>query len=182
MADIETQRKALRAKLDRVFEDTRSALLESLRQLDEQRQEGYKWIEDVPDFLIPIMLDQNLNASGLSLPLPANTPRNGDQSGTPEPFERVQLKEPIEKLIATRRDDQPITSLLLFDELVVSMPELKKEDAHKLKARIAATLGKLAGEQKIHIETQGGGSVPHVYKRGPAYKPMAQNFPTQVIK
>jgi hypothetical protein len=191
VADIQTQRKALRAKFDQAYEDARKALVESLRALEEQQQQGSKWVEEIPDFLVPIMLGENVNLSDLNLQSHAEPPRptNGDQptngdrpAKTVETFERIQLKEPIEALITGFSGDTVITSLILYDLLIKSLPALKDEDAHKLKARIAATLSKLAVENKIHIAIQGGGSVPHVYKRGPAYKPMIQNFPTETRK
>jgi len=165
MSDIATQRDALKAKFNKTIEDARRSLAQALRELEEKQREGFVWIDDMPDWLVATMLGEAVDPAVVSPTIP---PQNGGRLRMGGRSTKIQLKDPIEAMLAGFRDDQEITSAIVFEKLLNQMPDLRDEDPVKLRARIAATLGKLREEKKIRILREGGGSVPHVYRTIPA--------------
>jgi hypothetical protein len=147
------QRALLHLRLDQAIDARERDLKAALEQLEEERRAGHEWIESAPE---GILLALHSGAASF-VGEPSKSRMGGSES-------RVQLYEPIKKIIESIDPQHMITSVIIHDALLQRIPELEKEDQRKLKARIAATLGRLVDEKLLKIARQGGGSAPHRYK------------------
>ena len=126
----------------------------ALERLEEERNEGHEWIDSAPDAVIRTLLASEAT--------PFVEDAAGNRMGGSEL--RVPLYEPIKEIVESIDPQHLITSAIIHDALLQRIPELDNEDQRKLKARIAATLGRLVDEKLLKIARQGGGSAPHKYK------------------
>ena len=154
MPETDDQRASLHAKLDQSCDVKRQRLMAALEQLEEERTQGHEWIDSAPDAVIRALMESGV------MPFSDDAPRyrmGGAES-------RVPLYEPVKEIVQSIDPQHLITSVIIHDALLQRIPELEKEDQRKLKARIAATLGRLVEEKVLKLARQGGGSAPHKYK------------------
>ncbi|MEK6407554.1 MAG: hypothetical protein AABN34_11375 [Acidobacteriota bacterium] len=128
-----------------------------LLQIEAERKKGHEWIDSAPEPVLRAL------ANGSLL----------DQSG-PLAFQdttRVTLYEPMKAIIDCIDDPQErITSAIMYDALLQAIPSLEYENEWKLKARIAATLGRLVDEKVLKMAKIGRGASPHIYVVRPSYR------------
>jgi len=151
-------RDDLHAKLDAQCDARRHALETELARLEQDRDRGHEWIESAPETLLNVLIHPGAPDGGTF------GQRVLEQLMPPVVGVRIQLYDPIKNLIRSLDPEREITTPIIYDVLLQTIPELKLEDQRKLKARIAGTLSRLADEQILKIWKAGSGSVPHTYK------------------
>jgi hypothetical protein len=152
-------RDTFHAKLDRDCDEKRKQLENKLIELESERKQGHEWIESAPESVLRSLADgATFQVSG------------GDKVPISE-VRRISLYEPVKSIIESIDPQHEITSAIIYDALLQALPSLEYENEWKLKARIAATLGRLADEKVLKVKKAGRGSAPHVYvRRNPPYK------------
>ena len=153
MTDVSHQRSLLHGRLEAHFEERRQYFLESLRHLDRELVEGHEWIESAPDSIIAAIVQ-----TGGSIPI------GGGNVASSRDTDRIRLYDPIREIIETIDPEYSISSIVIHDALMQKIPALEFEDQRKLKARIAATLAKIADEGFLRLVKKGSGSAPHKYR------------------
>lgn len=164
-------RDELHAKLDAQCDARRHELETELAKLEQDRDHGHEWIESAPEALLNVLIHPGAPNGGTV------GQRLLEQFIPPAMGVRIQLYDPIKNLIRSLDPEREITTPIIYDALVQTIPELKLEDQRKLKARIAGTLSRLADEQLLKIWKVGSGSVPHTYKIvGPRFMTLGEVF------
>lgn len=144
-------------------EEKREHYLALLKRLDEELEQGHKWIESAPDSIIWAVIQTGGIPTG-----------DGNMAATRD-RDRVRLYDPVKEIIDSIDPSYSINSVKIHDFLLQKIPALEFEDQRKLKARIAATLGRLADEGFLRLTKKGSGSMPHVYQIvGSPHKPVME--------
>lgn len=158
MADGGDFRFVFHKKLDRDFDEKRQQLEDRLKDLELQREKAHEWINSAPEPVLRAVANGAEAMAGDDAPLALREPR------------RVTLYEPIKTIVTAIDPQHEITSPIVYDALLQAIPALSYENEWKLKARIAATLGRLVDEKLLKVHKAGRGSAPHVYVlRNPPY-------------
>ena len=158
MADGGDFRLVFHKKLDRDYDEKKQQLEERLKDLEAQREKAHEWINSAPEPVLRAIANGTEALAGDDAPLAIREPR------------RVTLYEPIKTIITSIDPQHEITSAIVYDALLQAVPALQYENEWKLKARIAATLGRFVDEKLLKVSKTGRGSAPHVYVlRNPPY-------------
>ncbi|HEX8139593.1 MAG TPA: hypothetical protein VF544_18685 [Pyrinomonadaceae bacterium] len=136
-----------------------------IQEIEEERRNSHRWIDDAPIPLLSVITAKYNNALA-SQTKPQQIPYSPSNGLSSEPSERFPYKQAIREIIDTVEYDTNISTPPVYAYLKQKYPEIRDNPKPvNVKAQIASALNKLAKDELIYIYKEGGGSIPHIYRR-----------------
>jgi hypothetical protein len=158
MTDDERLRKELHAKID-AEADSRK------RQIDEERQKKHTWLDAAPPGTLSLIASSSQVPSATQIYQPTH-PAEPSPNGARSPEQaRIPIKDDIDQIVDSFPSSASITSLDVYDQLIMRKPEIEATDPAKLKARISMALTRLVEIGVLKLHKKGGGNIPHIYMK-----------------
>ncbi len=149
-------RQELHAKFDAIT-DAR------IKRLEDERERGHKWIDEAP---LSVLEALTLNYDALL----ASTTQDAQTASAPPDDSttlfRFSYKEEIRKVIESWDRDANISTPPIHNALKLASSEIRDNPKPlHVRAQIATALKRLADDKYIRLYREGGGSIPHTYRR-----------------
>lgn len=160
MAEIDEQRRRqeLHSKLDADVDG-------EIRRLEEWRKQGHAWIDGIPASFLSFIVAGSYESHLTSQIKREKTPASSSGSSASTQY-RFPYKEAIKAIIQEFGFDADISTPPIYEELKRRYDEIRNnpKPVH-VKAMIASALNRLKEEGYLKLHKQGGGSIPHSYRR-----------------
>lgn len=145
------------------------------RLIDEEAAKSHAFVDSAPAQLLRALAHSRVVQVRYSLSPDPSVEQNGN--GASEV--RFAIKDDVSEIVGEFDDVTPITSILVYEELLKRKPETEAATPAKLKARISMALSRLVEDGVLVQIRKGGGNIPHVYQQvrlnTPRPKPVTMN-------